>query len=46
VEVGKVLRHYRENDQPWDELKDYLECVFDLDDADAKAGPGVQFSAD
>jgi hypothetical protein len=46
VEVGKVLRYYRENDQPWDKLKDYLECVFDLEDPDAKAGPGTQFAAD
>jgi hypothetical protein len=27
-------------------VKDYLECVFDLDDPDAKAGPGTQFSTD
>jgi hypothetical protein len=46
VEVGKVFRDYRENNQPWDKLKDYLECVFDLEDPDAKAGPGTQFSAD
>jgi hypothetical protein len=46
VEVGKVFRYYHENNKPWDKLKDYLECVFDLDDPDAKAGPGTQFSTD
>jgi hypothetical protein len=46
VEVGKVFRDYREKNEPWDKLKDYLECVFDLDDPDAKAGPGTQFSTD
>jgi hypothetical protein len=45
VEVGKVFRDYRENNQPWDRLRDYLECVFDLEDPEAKAGPGKQFSA-
>jgi hypothetical protein len=45
VEVGKVFRDYRERNEPWDKLKDYLECVFDLDDPDAKASPGMQFSA-
>jgi hypothetical protein len=43
VEVGKVFRDYREKDEPWDKLKDYLECVYDLEDPDAKAGPGGQF---
>jgi hypothetical protein len=46
VEVGKVFRDYREKNEPWDKLKDYLECVFDLEDPDAKAGPGMQFSVD
>ncbi|MBM4308639.1 MAG: hypothetical protein FJ123_18075 [Deltaproteobacteria bacterium] len=46
VEVGKVIRNYRENNEPWDKLRDYLECVFDLEDPDAKAGPGEQFAAD
>jgi len=46
VEVGKVIRNYRENNEPWDKLKDYLECVYDLEDPDAKAGPGERFAAD
>jgi len=46
VEVGKVFRDYREKNEPWDKLKDYLECVFDLEDPDAKADPGMQFSVE
>ncbi len=46
VEVGKVFRDYREKNEPWDKLKDYMECVFDLEDPDVKAGPGAQFSTD
>jgi hypothetical protein len=46
VEVGKVFRDYRENNQAWDRLKGYMECVYDLEDPDAKAGPGSQFAAE
>jgi len=46
VEVGKVIRNYRDNDKPWEQFRDYLDCVFGLDDPEAKAGPGAQFAAD
>jgi len=46
VEVGKVFRDYREKNEPWDKLKDYLECVFDLEDPNAKADAGAQFASD
>jgi hypothetical protein len=40
VDVGRVLKSYYENGKDWDELKKYLECIFSLEDEDAKAGPG------
>lgn len=43
VEVGKIVRSYYEAKRPWEELKDYLECVFDVEDLTVKAGPGEQF---
>lgn len=46
VEVGKVLKAYFEQQRPWEEVKEYLECLFELSDPEAKAGPGDLFSAD
>jgi len=43
VDVGKVLRTYYEQKRPWEEVKQYLECVFQLADPAAKAGPGNLF---
>jgi hypothetical protein len=46
VEICKVIREYRKKNEPWEKLKDYLECVYDLEDPDTKAGPGERFAAD
>ncbi len=43
VDVGKVLKTYYEQKRPWDEVRQYLECVFELSDPKAKAGPGREF---
>jgi len=40
VDVGKALKAFYEKSSPWDEVKQYLECIFDLDDPTAQAGPG------
>lgn len=39
VEVGKVIKGFYDAGRPWPELREYLECVFELDDPDAEAGP-------
>jgi hypothetical protein len=44
VDVGKVLKSYYDQKRPWNEVKPYLECVFELADPAAKAGPGALFS--
>jgi hypothetical protein len=44
VDVGRVLRAYYEQNRPWDELKTYLDCVYDLADPKAPAGPGDEFA--
>jgi hypothetical protein len=46
VDVGKTLKTYYEQKRPWDEVRQYLECVFELADPTAKAGPGEEFLAD
>ncbi len=46
VDVGKVLRAYYERKRPWDEVRQYLECVFELADPAAKAGAGMEFLAE
>jgi hypothetical protein len=46
VSVGPVIKEYYYAKRPWTELKDYLECVFELDDSNAEAGPGELFVAE
>ena len=43
VEVGKVVKSYYDARRPWTELKEYLECVFEVEDLTTVAGPGAQF---
>lgn len=43
VDIGRVLKAYYEEKRPWDEVRQYLECVFELDNPAAKAGPGALF---
>lgn len=47
VAIGRTLRGYYELKRPWEDVKKYLdECVFDLEDAAAEAGPGDTFLPD
>jgi hypothetical protein len=46
VDVGKTLKMYYELKKPWEEVKQYLECVFELEYPMAKAGPGQDFQPD
>jgi hypothetical protein len=46
VHVGKVIWGYYRDKRPWTDLKDYLECVFELNDPDTPAGLGEEFMAD
>jgi hypothetical protein len=43
IDVGVVLRDYYESNKSWEDLKEYLHCVYDLEDASAVAGPGDEF---
>ncbi len=42
-DIGIALRSYYENNRPWGEIKQYLECIFELEDPMTKAGPGDIF---
>jgi hypothetical protein len=44
VDVGKALKAYYDRKRPWEEVKLYLECVFQLADPAAAAGPGTLFT--
>jgi len=46
VDVGKTLKGYYESNTPWEEVKKYLDCVFELENTMAIAGPGNQFLPD
>ena len=41
VDVGRVLRQYFEKGSSWTSVKPYVECLFIVEDADAKATPGA-----
>lgn len=43
VDVGKTLLAYYNERRPWDQVKGYLECVFELHEEATVAGPGVLF---
>jgi len=43
VDVGKTIKMYYELKKPWEEVRQYIECVFELEDPMAKAGPGEDF---
>jgi hypothetical protein len=46
VDVGKSLKWYYENKRPWEEVKPYIECVFEIENPTAKAGPGDRYVRD
>ena len=41
VTVGRAVKGYFDSQRPWEELKAYLECVYDLEDPDAPAEAGA-----
>lgn len=43
VDVGRALKDLFEAGQPWENVKPYLECIFEVEDADAEASPGAAF---
>jgi len=43
VDVGQTIMEYYSRKAPWEELKGYLDCVYDLADPNAPAGPGSNY---
>jgi len=43
VDVGRAIMEYYNRKAPWEELKDYLDCVYELADPNAPAGPGNDY---
>jgi len=43
IDVGKTIMEYYSRKAPWEELKAYLDCVYDLADSNAPAGPGTDY---
>jgi hypothetical protein len=43
VDVGQTIMEYYSRKAPWEELKVYLDCVYDLADPNATAGPGSDY---
>ena len=43
VDVGQTIVEYYFRKAPWEELKGYLDCVYDLADPNAPAGPGSDY---
>ena len=43
VDVGQAIMEYYSGKTPWEELKVYLDCVYDLADPNATAGPGSAY---
>ena len=43
VDVGQTIMEYYSRKAPWEELKVYLDCVYDLADPNAPAGPGSDY---
>jgi hypothetical protein len=45
-DIGIALRTYYGGNRPWEDVKQYLECVYELEDPMAKAGAGDGFLLD
>jgi hypothetical protein len=43
IDVGRTVMGYYSRSAPWEELKAYLDCVYELADPDAPAGPGSKY---
>lgn len=41
VEVSAYLKRRLDDNATWDDIKPFVLCVFDLEDADAETGPGA-----
>jgi len=46
IDVGKVLRDFRDRNAGWDDVRPYLECVYTLEEPDAKASAGTAFETE
>lgn len=43
VEVGQILLAFHERSASWEEVRQYLECVFTIEDVNARASAGAGF---
>jgi hypothetical protein len=43
IDVNRTLMEYYYRKAPWDALKAYLDCIYDLADPDAPSGPGSTY---
>jgi hypothetical protein len=43
VDVGQTIMEYYSRKAPWEALNIYLDCVYDLADPNAPAGPGSDY---
>ncbi|HEX4138271.1 MAG TPA: hypothetical protein VHY84_26915 [Bryobacteraceae bacterium] len=46
VDVGRTVVEYHNKHAPWDQIRPYLDCVFQVVDPQAKASPGAAFQRD
>lgn len=43
IDVGRAIMEYYRGNAKWEELKVYLDCVYDLAEPNAPAGPGTNY---
>ena len=43
VDVGRAIMEHYNRQAPWEELRVYLDCIYDLADPNAPAGPGSDY---
>lgn len=46
IEIGQVLLNYSKREAGWEEVKPFMDCVFELENSNAKASAGEGFKAD
>ena len=46
IEIGQVLLDYSARSAGWEEVKPFMDCVFELENSNAKASAGEGFRAD
>ena len=45
IEIGQVLLSYFKREAAWEEVKPFMDCVFELENSNAKASAGEGFKA-